>query len=149
MFLVAAISAVGCSPSSSHGPTFPSLTADEWYGLCGIWVRVEDKDINTKQGSFSWGKARHVPYFSLDIDLGSAPPRLMVAAAPMEVRSVERIGNGVFRLSVIVKGLEGGDRPDTIVANLGRDHTLKFSEGSSYFGGPAVVYVKIDGPKPK
>jgi hypothetical protein len=137
----------GCEGDNATGPTFPNLTKDEWYSLCGIWVRAEAKGVNTREGSFSWGKARHAPYFSVDIDLGSAPPRMMVAAAPMEVRSVERIGSGVFRLSVIVKGLEGGDRPDSIVANLGRDHTLQFSEGSSYFGGPAVVYVKIDGPK--
>jgi hypothetical protein len=140
---------VCCRADDRPGPTFPNLTAAEWYSLCGIWVRIEAREVNTTDGVFSWGRARHVPNFSLDIDLGANPPTLVVVAALMNIKSIDRVGPNVFSIKAVVRGMKGGDREENLVANLRNDGTLLFTDGASYFGGPGVVFVKLDGPKTK
>jgi hypothetical protein len=145
--VVVLLGATHCS-SDSRPAAVKALTDDEWYALCGTWVRVEEKSINTELKEFSWGKGKHVPDFSLDMDLGADPPYLAIPAAMMLIVHAERVDGDGIQLKTVIKQTNRPDRTVNLVVRLNDDGTMWFSDGGGFVGdGARFTYYKLDGPK--
>lgn len=138
---------VGCR-GEGRPSEVAKLSDDDWYALCGIWVRIEARNVSTTQGRFSWGSARHVPNFSLNIDLGAIPPYVSLPAAFMQIEHAERAEGTGIQIRAAVKQTGLPDNSVELVVNLNDDGTIWFSRGAGFIGeGKGFTYFRIDGPK--
>ena len=143
---LAVLAAASCNRAEGQPVTkLAGMTEDIYYGLCGIWVI--HRSAKTVEGSFSWGKAQHVPQGSVNIDLGAEPPFLTLPGGLFHIRSVATAGVDQLRLELTWKRSGVEDTTVKLVVHFNEDGSMWWEPNGIMGQGPEVLYYKIDGPK--
>lgn len=121
------------------------LTDDIYLRICGTWDRYAD--IQTTEGLFSWGSAKHVPNGSLDIDLGAEQPTIAAPWGLFYVRAVRQSAKDQYVLSVTWKRTAVPDDHFDVVLQFSGDGSMRWLPAGIMGKGNDGPYYKLDGPK--